>query len=140
MMGVTINGKHSYNDYGLILKSYPVVSPPVPKEKYVDIPGRHAGIDLIRALTGKVQYERRTITLEFTLSQKREEWPAVYSALLNDIQGQEVGIYMDDDIQYIYNGTAKITRYAPGQAVAEMTVEAYVEPYKIHISSGEKVL
>lgn len=140
MLGVTINGKHSYKDYGLILKSYPVVSPPVPKEKYIDIPGRHGGVDASRVLTGKIQYEWRTITMEFTLSQPREEWPAVYSALLNDMQGQEVGVYMDDDSEYIYSGTAKVTKYAPGLAVAEITIEAKVDPYKMHIITGEKVL
>lgn len=140
MMGVTINGKHSYSDYGLILKSYPVVTPPVPKEKFVDVPGMHGSIDLSRALTGQVQYERRTITLEFTMSQNREEWPATYSTILNALSGQDVTICMDDDPQHAYSGVAKITKYAPGQAVAEITIEASVEPFKTHITSGEKVL
>lgn len=140
MLGVTINGKHTYEDYGLFLTEYPVVSPPVPKEKYVDVPGKHGGIDLTRALTGKVQYERRTITLKFALGQMREEWPEVYSAILNDIQGQTVSIYMDDDVQHLYNGTAKIVEYVPERAIAELVIEANVEPYKLHITSGEKVL
>ena len=42
----------SYDDFGLIQKSAPEVTPPAPKTNYVDVPGANGSIDLSEALTG----------------------------------------------------------------------------------------
>ena len=61
MDGVTFGTKHSYRDWGLLLKSRPVISPPSPKTVYVDIPGSNGVIDLTESLTGDVKFDNRTI-------------------------------------------------------------------------------
>lgn len=141
MQGVNFNGKHSYWDWGLILSEAPVVSPPKPKEKLVDVPGADGSLDLTETLTGKVQYEMRDITFKFTMMISRERWPEMYSEILAHLHGKVVEITLDNDQDYFYTGRAKIDKWEPGQAVAEMTIKAKVAPYKIsRYDSGKKVL
>ena len=72
MKGVTFGGKHTYSDWGLILREHPVVSPPKPKTKLVDVLGAHGSLDLTEKLTGQVMYEMREITCHFTVIGNRE--------------------------------------------------------------------
>lgn len=141
MQGVTINKKHSYWDWGLCLKTMPVVSPPKPKTKLIDIPGTDGALDLSKILTGKMHYERREITCTFLLLCDRERWPLVYSEVLNHIHGQTVEIILDNDPEYCYTGIAEIAKWSPDQHVAEMVIKASVDPYKVsRFDSGKKVL
>ena len=61
MNGVTFGTRHSYEDWGLILKSRPQISPPEPKYIYVDIPASDGQIDLTESLIGNIPYYNREI-------------------------------------------------------------------------------
>lgn len=132
MRGVTFDNKHTFWDWGLLLKKPPELSSPEPKTHYVDIPGAHGAMDLTEALTGKVQYKNRTLTLEFISRAGRTNWPALYSDILSNLHGQmKEEIVLDDDPEHHYRG-----RVTVGDSVLEndvwvslkMTVE--VEPFK----------
>lgn len=140
MKGVSFGGKHSYWDWGLILRDYPVVSPPNPKTKLVDVLGAHGSLDLTEKPAGKVLYEMRDITCHFTLMGNRDRWEQVYSAILNHLQGLLMEITLDHDPDYIWTGRAEISDWNPGQNVAEMTIKAKVAPYKVSRNDGKKVL
>ena len=62
--GVSFDGAHSYNDWGLKLKS---VSIGVPKAKtvYVSVNGMNGSLDLTEAQNGGVVYEMRTLKFTF---------------------------------------------------------------------------
>ena len=141
MRGVTFNGKHSYWDWGLILNGFPVVSPPEPKTKIVEVPGSDAAIDLSEVLTGKVHYNRREIMCHFTLFRGRKNWTDVYTQILNHLHGKEIEIILDDENEYFYTGRAKIDSWQPGQYTADVIITAEVEPYKTaRFIKGKKVL
>lgn len=140
MKGVTFGSKHTYKDWGLILREHPVVSPPKPKTKLVDVLGAHGSLDMTTKLTGQVLYEMREITCELTVIGNREEWEQVYSEILNYLQGQLMDITLDHDPDYIWTGRAEISKWNPGQTVAEMTIKAKVSPYKTSHIDGRKVL
>lgn len=140
MQGVTFGGKHSYWDWGLILREYPVVSPPKPKTKLVDVLGAHGSLDITTKLTGKVQYEMREITCHFTVIGNRERWEQVYSEVLNYLQGLLMEITLDYDPDYFFTGRAEISEWNPGQTTAEMAIKAKVAPYKVSHLDGRKVL
>ena len=84
--GATIGSKHTYLKYGLMLESPPVISPPVPREHWVTIPGMSGALDLSKVQTGSMQYEMRTINMRYVYIGPRDDWPDVYSQILNDIQ------------------------------------------------------
>lgn len=140
MQGVTFGEKHSYWDWGLILKEHPIVSPPEPKKKIVEIPAADGHIDLSEALTGRIHYQCREITCRFTMAGQRERWPLLYSDILNYLHGKRLEIRLDNDPDYFYTGRVEISEWEPGENVAEVTILATVAPYKTAYADGKEVL
>ena len=83
MNGVIFNDKHTYRDWGLLMKTRPNISPPKPKLKLIEVPGSDSVIDLTESLTGKVHYEMRTIGFEFVMMEDRSRWTSIYSDIMN---------------------------------------------------------
>lgn len=130
MQGVKFDDKHSYIHWGLMLKSRPVISPPTPKTKYVDVPGADGAIDMTDALTGYTQYQNRKISFEFILMAGRENWPAIYSDIMDTLHGRKVKITFDDDPDYYYTGRVTVGKWDAAKVTAIITMSAEVEPFK----------
>lgn len=130
MQGVSFDNKHSYRTWKLLMKSKPVISPPTPKTKLIQVPGTNTVIDLTEALTGEVKYEPRTIRCVFCVIGGRQKWADVYSAVLNEIHGKRMKIVMDDDPNYYYIGRVAVSQWDSDEASATIVVTADVEPYK----------
>ena len=62
--GVTLGGKHTYRDWGLLPKTRPTIAPPKVRTNYVDVPGLDGALDLSEALTGRVGYQTRDFSAE----------------------------------------------------------------------------
>lgn len=139
MRGVMFDKKHSYWNWGLMLKTAPKVTSPQPKTHYVDVPGAHGALDLTEMLTGKVQYKNRKIEMEFVTLAGRKEWPAIYSEILNELHGQMKEIRLDDDPQHVYKGRVTVGDPEMEYTVVTLRMVAEVEPYKKTIN-GKAVL
>lgn len=136
MNGVKFGSKHSYDDWGLILKSRPVISPPSPKTVYVDIPASDGIIDLTESLTGDVKFENRTITCEFNVLDARNRWSNIYSEILDFLHGQNMRIILDEDPTYYYIGRLKVNEWKSNKKTSTITIEGTVEPYKLEMFSS----
>lgn len=136
MNGVTFGSKHSYRDWGLILKSRPVISPPSPKTVYIDIPASDGVIDLTESLTGDVKFENRTITCEFNVLNARSEWSSIYSDILGFLHGQQMKVIFDEDPTYCYMGRFKVNEWKSDKKTSTITIEGNVEPYKLEMFSS----
>lgn len=130
MRGVMFNEKHSYHHWGLLLSSRPVISPPTPKTKYVEVPGADGSLDLTDTLTGYTQYKNRKITFEFVVMAGRAAWPAIYSDIMDTLHGNVVEIVFDDDPQYAYKGRVTVGKWEAEKVTAFLKITAEVEPYK----------
>lgn len=130
MRGVTFDSKHSYWEWGLMLRTAPVITSPAPKTHYVDIPGTHGAMDLTEALTGKVQYKNRKMTLEFVTKADRAVWSAIYSDILNELHGQLKEITLDDDPLHTYKGRVTVGDPERDGKLVYMKMTAEVEPFK----------
>ena len=133
MLGVMFGSKHSYLDWGLLLKSYPEISPPEPKTKYVDIPGTDGELDLTELLTGFVQYKSREISFEFTILRDRSEWASIYSDIYDHLHGKRMDIILDDDPDYAYRGRISVDGRKDDKRTTEIKLTALVEPYKVKL-------
>lgn len=131
MKGVKFGSKHSYDDWGLILKSRPVISPPSPKTVYVDIPASDGIIDLTESLTGDVKYENRSITCEFNVIDARNRWSNVYSEILDFLHGQELKVILDEDPTFYYIGRLTVNEWNSDKRTSTITIEGNVQPYKL---------
>lgn len=136
MKGVTFGTKHSYKDWGLILKSRPEISPPNPKTVYIDIPASDGSLDLTESLTGDVKFENRKIKFEFTVIDIRKKWSSIYSEILNYLHGQSMKIILDEDADYYYFGRIRVNEWKSSKRTSTITIEAVVEPYKYEICSS----
>lgn len=133
---VTINGKHTFFDYGLYVTNNNPVAPPEPKTQYIQIPGRNGDIDLTDALTGYTIYNNRTITLVLGGKKNPNHWGSFISKFLNEIHGKKVKVVFDDNKDYYYIGRAVVKAdYTRGNEVATFTVEINAEPYKYNMLS-----
>lgn len=141
MQGVDFGGKHSWWDWHLILSEHPIASPPKPKTKLVDVPGADGSIDLSEILTGRITYEMRTVTCRFVMGGSREAWHYRLEDIMQHLHGRTVKIVLDHDPDYYWLGRAEVKEWNPGQTVAELTIAAKVQPYKVSCyDSGKKVL
>lgn len=128
MNGIRFSNLHSYNDFGMILKSKSI-PPPQPKTSIIEIPGADGCLDLSTALTGdKVKFSNRNLQFVFTLIGKNCE--AKKSEIINAIQGKVFDIVLDTDSCFYYVGRCNITSFEQGTASAELTIECDCKPYK----------
>lgn len=139
MLGVTIGKLHSFHDLGLWLKKYPEITPPVPKTNYVDVPGADGALDLSKVLTGHMTYNRRTITMAFSILGPREAWPDKHSSIMDALHGLEMDVILDDDPEYAYTGTMIVSGYDPQKVTSGVTITADIEPYKTRIEPTKQV-
>lgn len=130
MRGVTFDSKHSYWDWGLMLKEAPKITSPEAKTHYVDVPGMNGALDLTEALTGKVQFKNRKIELEFITKAGRGDWSAIYSDILTALHGQMKDIILDDDPHHHYRGRIKVHDPERFKNVVMLKMTAEVEPFK----------
>ena len=136
MDGVTFGTKHSYRDWGLLLKSRPVISPPSPKTVYVDIPGSDGVIDLTESLTGDVKFDNRTIKCEFVVLDARNRWSDIYSEIMDYLHGQRMRVRLDEDPTYYYEGRLQVNEWKSDKVTSTITIEGDVEPYKLEMFSS----
>lgn len=136
MQGVTFDNKHSFRAWRLMLASRPIISPPKPKTKLIEVPGSDRVIDLTETLTGEVHYGTRNISMEFVCMEDRRKWAAIYSDILDTLHGKRVKIIFDDDPNFYYMGRVTVGDF-DGEAVsALLSITAEVEPHK-HDRHGE---
>ena len=136
MNGVSFNSKHSYKDWGLLLKSRPIISPPTPKTIYIDVPASDGVIDLTESMTGEVKYENRKITCEFNVIDARERWSNIYSEILDYLHGREMHVILDEDPTYQYIGRFVVNEWKSNKVTSTIVIEGSVEPYKMELFSS----
>lgn len=136
MKGVLFGDKHSYHDWGLILKDRPEIGPPPPKYIRIEIPGSDGMLDATTSLTGDVNYETRPITCIFTVIGNRDRWSDIYSEILNYLHGIEIKCVMDDDPGYYYIGRFEVDEWKSKQTTSTITIKGTVNPYKYEMFSS----
>lgn len=136
MRGVTFDKKHTHWEWGLMLSKAPAITSPEPKTYNVDIIGAHGSMNLMKALTGRVQYKNRHIRMEFVSMAGRDEWSAIYSSILAELHGQEKEIKLDDDPMHVYTGLVTVGDPTWENDTVTLPITAEVEPFKKSIDGS----
>lgn len=134
--GVSFDDAHSYNDWGLKLKS---VSIGVPKAKtvYVSVNGMNGSLDLTEAQNGGVVYEMRTLKFTFDARDcSYIRWTGLISRIARAIEGKERRIILDVDSGYYYTGRCHIDTKKTNEELAEISIECTCDPYKLDVTSS----
>ena len=132
--GVTINGKHSFRDFGLVMTEKEIGAPEA-QTKYVEVPGRNGAIDMTEVLTGNVRYKDRQIKCKFYTDRKAKDWSAFISEIQNAFQGQFCKLIFDDDAAFYWIGRVSVELEISGR-LAYIDLTATVDPYKYNITSS----
>lgn len=136
--GVSFDDAHSYNDWGLKLKS---VSIGVPKAKtvYVSVNGMNGSLDLTEAQNGGVVYEMRTLKFTFDARDcSYTRWTGLISRIARAIEGKKRRIILDVDSGYYYTGRCHIDTKKTNEELAEISIECTCDPYKLDVTSSNE--
>ena len=127
MKGVRFGALHS-DDLGLILGKKEIGAPAVKDEK-TDIPGGDGSLDQTEFF-GEPKYDNRTHRFDFSTLAPAEEFPTVYSRVLNRLHGRKMRIILDDDPLYFYIGRCHVSPFTNEKGVGMISVECDCQPYK----------
>lgn len=140
MKGITFGTKHSYDDFGLILKSKDI-GLPEPKLEEVEVAGRDGSIDLTDAVADTVKYKNRSLSFTFTKIGDPEDFTLVLETISNYLHGQKMMVILDDDPSFYYFGRCKVNKFKTNKRTSTIQIDVDAEPYKTEINStGEKWL
>lgn len=129
MWGLTINDKHTFDDFGLCCLSC-TLDQPEPRLYTIDIPGADGVLDATAA-RGRVTYKNRTLTAEFDcVYQTRASYDAACATLNTAHHGRQVEIIMDSDPQHVLTGRAAWEHTVDGLA-ATHTLTVDCQPYRM---------
>ena len=137
-LSVSINDIDMLDTYKMALKDRHCVQPPVPKTFYQDIPGADGSMDLSAANSGRIVYDRRTITLNFGCGYPANDWPAIFSEILRKFHGKVGKLIFDDDPQYYYTGRMVVSDYSRVNTLGTFTITIEAAPYKYELTAGDE--
>lgn len=131
MIGLTIGGKHTYDDFGLKMLSFYVSFPKVYEEK-INVPGRNGPLDVSEALTGEPIYQDRKLSSKYDLYEPnltlRDE---KISEISNYIHGKYLRIVHDKYPEFYYEGRITIDSKQKNALFHEVIIEADIKPFKL---------
>ncbi len=146
---------NTWDDWHIVASTRPVITPPSPKTKFVDIPGGNGTLDLTEVLTNSVTYNDRTGDIEFivlnpnisvveydvkTLPASYDRWAEVYSTIINSVHGKKVSLRLADDKDNFYSGRIWINQWQSDQEYSNITISYNLYPYKMRTEGGELVI
>lgn len=134
--------KNTWLDWHLIPTSRPTFPPPPQKTQIIDIPGADGVIDLSSALTGKPVFGNREGSWEFFVIDGYGDWVDRYSEIMNYLHGKRMSVRLEDDWNHQYDGRFTVENWdsANDGTGSKITIAYSVAPYKINITTGEKIL
>lgn len=125
---VSLNGKLTYDDYGMI-QTKKEITPPKPKTTYLSVPGRDGDLDLSESLD-EIHYEDRTILLSYFIDGKYDRRLETISRFVNAYNGQSVTLIdVDDTPSWYYKGRAIITELVNLNAYSTLEMELRCDPF-----------
>lgn len=135
MKGIKIGEKHTFKDWKLIFITADIDFPD-PKTETIDIPGANGELDFSEVLTGDIVYKNRSISIEFEMIDKFENWRNKISEISNYLHGKKFKIIFDDDPNFYYYGRLTVNDFKSNKSTGTITIEADVEPYKYDLFSS----
>lgn len=136
----TIGDFNTWYDWSLVLTAKDV-TPPEPKENYVNLDGMNGTLDLSESLTGEVTYEDRKISATFwTDKGTREDRVKLIRDIIAAVHGRKLRIVEPDDPDHFFKGRVKVKSYNNILPYAEIKVEITCEPWRYAIEESTRTV
>lgn len=141
LRGMQFGEYHTAKDWNLI-QNQKTITPPVPKTNYVSVPGRDGDIDLTEALSGVVNYQDRTASFTYLLTNgshaDREE---LLTEIIGLLHGQSMKIIDTDDYpEYYMTGRLSVKSVSNNNAYGVIEIEAVCNPWRYALAQKNKTV
>lgn len=136
--GVLHTSVHTYDDLGLILKTYYIPEPKV-KDKRISIPFASGSVDLTEG-AGYIPYEDRDgISFEFLFKNKDyEDFNYKIQNINNMLHGRKLQIILDTDPAYYYNVRLHLDETKRDKIFSNVTISGTADPFKYDITASNE--
>lgn len=133
-----IRGKNTWDDWHLIPSSRPLVNPPRPNTKGVQIPGMNGTIDMSSVLTGYMTYQNRSGSWEFIVENDHMDWATTYSTIMAYLHGKRMCCVLEDDENHYYEGLLSVNAWKSDKSWSLIAIDYDLYPYKQTIQSYDE--
>lgn len=134
MNGITFDGMHSYEKFGLILMS--ATNPnPTPKTYQIEIPGADGTLDYTEAF-GATRFGQRTLTFTFAFDRGYWRRYTTNSEVANALHGKRMKIILDEDQGFYYIGRVNMEEWKVDKSLGILIFEIIADPYKYELDSS----
>lgn len=121
----------SYTDLGMILDEDGVeLGSPEPKRTLVDIMGMNGSLDLTPTISEEIRYKNRTIVLTFNVVDYQRRWQTVFSAIMNQIHGQNFNVTIEPDTDYYWDAFCIVNTNKSKKNKGTIVVKLDADPFK----------
>ena len=137
--GVTIGGKNTLTEWGLMLCDDLKIGEASPRYKFVSVPEMSGALDMTESLTGKVTYEQRKISYTLFAAHDiiagtrtpatEEHFQTVLSRFTTFAHGKRLAMYLPDDPNYYFMGRISIGGKS-GYNSGRVKVDVIADPYR----------
>ena len=131
-----ISGKNTYEEWGMVPTSRPVVNPPEVKTTYVDLPASHGVLDYTALLLAEVPFGQREGSWEFVL-RPGTSWATVYSSILNYLHGERHTVILEDDPEFQYVGRLQVNAWKSDPNYSIITIDYNLDPFKYKTEASD---
>lgn len=133
---IIISGKDTFNEWGLVPTSRPVINPPEPKTTYVDVPAGDGGLDYTDILLGRPPYGYREGSWEFAVRSELS-WTEAYTSIMNYLHGVRHTIVLEDDPDYYYTGRLTVNAWKSEKEYSLITIDYKLDPFKKSLTEND---
>lgn len=129
---IIIDDIHTWEDWGLVPSSRPVVNPPSVKTNTIEIPGANGVIDLSEIPLGFPTYNNTTGSWDFNVAHDKTglEWDQTYSLIKSYIHGKRRKVVLTDDKSYYYEGRLSVNQFKSDRYFSKITINYDLHPFK----------
>jgi len=125
---------HSYDDLNLIITNACSISTPEINSDYITVKGRNGMLDISEALTGRVTYKSRHISVHLAGLDDAEDWDSDISNLRNVFDGQLVKLIFDNDSAYYWYGRCQLIDFEREGNIGKFVLDVpCADPYKYDV-------
>ena len=128
---------NTWDDWFLIPSSRPLINPPAPKTKFVDVPGRDGVLDLSELINPYTVYGNRSGSNEFIVDNDHWAWYNAYSTIMTVLQGKSgLQIVLLDDRNFYYEGRTSVNAWKSDQSWSSIVLDYNVSPWKKRMNTS----
>lgn len=129
---IVFGDKHSWEDWGLVPSSLPIIAMPEVNENIIEIPGMNGVLDLSDVPLGFPTYKMREGSLEFKIAHDVTglDWTETYSMIAAYLHGRKRTCILTDDRSYYYTGRFKISDLKSDKMCNTITIDYVLNPFK----------